>query len=103
MAPKKPTPDTIQTQSVVKGSSGARVNKVKYDAMRNALLKAVPTSKDGIPFKELPNAVAAHLPADWEGSVSWYVTTVKLDLEANGELERVAGAKPQRVRRIRKR
>ena len=35
---------------------------------------------------------------EWEGSVGWYATAVKLDLEARGELERVPGAKPQRVR-----
>lgn len=33
------------------------------------------------------------------GSVSWYTTTVKLDLEARGELERVPGSRPQRLRR----
>jgi hypothetical protein len=29
------------------------------------------------------------------GSVSWYTTTVKLDLEARGGIARVKGAKPQ--------
>lgn len=29
----------------------------------------------------------------------WYVTTVKLDLEARGELVRVAGVKPQHLMR----
>jgi hypothetical protein len=34
----------------------------------------------------------------FEGSVSWYVTTVKLDLETRGVVERVPGQKPQRLR-----
>jgi hypothetical protein len=33
------------------------------------------------------------------GSVNWYTVTVKLDLEARRVLERVAGARPQRLRR----
>jgi hypothetical protein len=33
-----------------------------------------------------------------EGSISWYVTTVKLDLEARGLIARVPGSHPQRLR-----
>ena len=33
-----------------------------------------------------------------EGSISWYVTTVKLDLEARGLIERVPRSRPQRLR-----
>ena len=32
------------------------------------------------------------------GSVSWYTTTVKLDMEVKREIERVPGSKPQRLR-----
>ena len=31
------------------------------------------------------------------GSVAWHTTTVKLNMEVDGELERVAGAKPQHL------
>jgi hypothetical protein len=58
----------------------------------------------GVEFKELPGLVEQHLlPADREalGSVSWYTTTVKLDLEVRGEIERIEGSKPQRLRRSR--
>ena len=33
-------------------------------------------------------------------SVGWYATTVKLDLEARGLIERVPDARPQRLRRV---
>jgi len=39
-----------------------------------------------------------YLRERFEGSVSWYFTTVKLDLEARGILERVPGERPQRIR-----
>jgi hypothetical protein len=45
--------------------------------------------------------VAEHLPEDeldQLGSVSWYTTTVKLDLEVKGEIERIPGSSPQRLR-----
>jgi Family of unknown function (DUF6958) len=34
------------------------------------------------------------------GSVGWYTTSVNLDLEARGLIERVPGAQPQRLRRV---
>lgn len=96
--------ETIETLNVNPGVGGARVNRARYEAMRKALLKAVPEGKDGIAFRELPNAVKVHLPGGelpGGGSIGWYVTTVKLDLEARGILERLEGVSPQRVRRPR--
>jgi hypothetical protein len=34
----------------------------------------------------------------FNGSVMWYVTTVKLDLEARGEIKRVPNSRPQLVK-----
>ena len=55
---------------------------------------------DGVEFKELPALVELELSDDERerlGSLIWYVTTVKLDLEVRGEVERVDGASPQRL------
>ncbi|MGB5160951.1 MAG: hypothetical protein WBP10_11325 [Thermoanaerobaculia bacterium] len=74
----------------------------KYEAVRQAILTAVPKSGEGLLFKELPGRVREHLPADKLenlGSVSWYTTTVKLDLESRGEVKRVPGSRPQRLLR----
>ena len=62
---------------------------------------AVPADAKGIPFKELPAAVRGRIdPMLFAGaSIGWYATTVKLDLEARGLIERVPEAKPQRLRR----
>ena len=49
-------------------------------------------------FKDLPAAVESALERPFDGSVSWYVTTVKLDLEARGVIVRVPKARPQRLR-----
>lgn len=55
-----------------------------------------------MPFSELSEKVKSALPAKQLaelGSVSWYTTTVKLDLEVRGNLYRVEGARPQRLLR----
>lgn len=92
----------VMTRHPDPAKSGARIEKDKYEALRKAILRAVPPGKAGIPFKELPRRVAALLPPGAKarlGSVSWYTVTVKLDLEARGFLERVPGETPQRLRR----
>ncbi len=83
--------------------SGTNVDGTKYAAVRAAMLKAIPRSKDGASFKELPELVLDRLPEGeipGGGSIMWWTTTVKLDLEARGLIERVPGARPQRVRRV---
>ncbi len=93
---------TVMTKTVSKGKGGTRVSKTKYDAVRKALLAVVPKKKAGIAFKDLAKLVAPKLPKEMlpaKGSASWLTVVVKLDLEARGLLERVDGAKPQRVRR----
>ena len=92
----------VQTRHPDPGKSGPRISRVKYDAVREALLKAVPRDPEGVLFKELPERVRRLLPRRVRenlGSINWYTVTVKLDLEARRVLERVPGARPQRLRR----
>lgn len=78
-----------------------RCHAGRYHAMKAALLEVIPANAEGIAFAELREAVRAKLPATlFEGaSVGWFVTSVKLDLEARGQIERVAGSGPQYLRR----
>lgn len=72
----------------------------KYDAVRAAILNVVPKDAPGVVARDLPALVADRLSkANKEklGSVAWHTTTVKLNMEVDGELARVAGAKPQRL------
>jgi hypothetical protein len=71
--------------------------------VRQAILTAVPRRTDGCPFRELPATLRGIIPGrDLRrlGSLTWYTVTVKLDLEARGEIERVPGVQPQRLRRV---
>ena len=65
--------------------------------MREAILNSSRTS-DVMTFRTLMEDAGRRLEGKFEGSVSWYVTTVNLDLEARGESERVPGSQPQQLR-----
>ena len=80
-----------------------RINTWKYELVKTTILNVVPFDEGGSAFKTLFDQVTEQLsPEELEnlGSVGWYTTTVKLDLEARGFIERVPGSKPQRLRRL---
>lgn len=98
------TTDRVETLHPA-GKQGVRIERAKYDTMRRALLRVIPRRKDGVPFLDLVDLVEPHLdPEAFTAEVSrpWYVTTVKQDLEARGLVEQVPGARPQRLRRMRR-
>ena len=78
----------ILTLHPEEGKRGVNISRAKYEMVRQAILKAV-RSQGSITFKGLVSLVEYKLRNRFEGSISWYVTTVKLDLEARGEIERV--------------
>ncbi len=82
-----------------RGKSGVRISKAKYDLVRRAILESLDADPP-ITFARLIEEVAAKLAGAFEGSVSWYVTTVKLDMEARREIERVPASSPQRLRAV---
>jgi hypothetical protein len=69
------------------GKSGVNIDRVRYETIRAAILAAVGEAGE-IGFTELIADVQHRLAGRFAGSVPWYVTTVKLDLEARGLLER---------------
>lgn len=79
------------------GKRGVHITKARYDAVAQAIVASIAMA-GVVPFKDLAAQVEARLPADFDGAVGWYTTTVKLDLEARGVLERVPGASPQQIR-----
>ena len=92
---------TVATKNPGKGKKAPRIDAARYDAMKAALLAVVPRAGDGVRFADLADLVEKRLPsATFKGaSILWYVTTVKLDLEARGLIRRVPGSSPQRLLR----
>ena len=87
--------ERIMTQHPA-GKRGVNIDRDKYEQIREAILATL-EKVDDLPFQKLPPAVARKLP-NFDGSVSWYTTTVKLDLEARGLIERIPDSTPQRLR-----
>lgn len=94
--------DTVEALNPQPGKQSTRVNKANYEAYRRVLLSVIPKSRQGVEFRSLPDLVAPRLPTDVANATKpmWWVTTVKLDLEARGLIERVPGSSPQRLRRL---
>lgn len=78
------------------GKQGVNISKAKYDVIRQAILDVVKTN-ESITFSEMTRSVEEKLAGNFDGSIPWYVTTVKLDLEARGEIERIPGSSPQQL------
>ena len=76
---------------------GVNISKEKYEIIREAILCVLKTEKE-ISFMKLSRAVEKEVKGKMEGSVTWYVTTVKLDLEARGLVKRVPNSRPQLVK-----
>jgi len=88
--------DMIRTLHPEK-KQGVNISKAKYEIICKAILSTLHTQKE-MTFMNLSRAVEKEVNGNFEGSVTWYVTTVKLDLEARGVVKRVPNSRPQLVR-----
>ena len=96
-----PAEERVVCETPTPGKKPTRIHKWKYDLLRGVILDIVGGSPDGVEFKSLSGLVEAQLSPEQLsdlGSVSWYTTSVKLDMEVKGDIVRVAGATPQRLR-----
>ncbi len=76
---------------------GVNISREKYEIIRKAIISTLRKQKE-MTFRNLSRAVAKEVDGTFDGSVTWYVTTVKLDLEARGEVRRVPNSRPQVVK-----
>ena len=88
--------DMIRTLHPEK-KQGVNISREKYEIIRKAILSALHKQNE-ISFMNLSRAVEKEVNGSFEGSVNWYVTTVKLDLEARGMIKRVPNSRPQLLR-----
>lgn len=79
------------------GKQGVNIHRSLYDPMKNAMLDELEVSGE-ITFSQLLERLKIRLAGTFPKSVSWYGTTVKLDLEARGLLHCTRGKGPQKIR-----
>ena len=90
--------DTIRTLHPEK-KQGVNISREKYETIRNAILCVLQAQQQKeMTFMKLSRAVEKQVNGNFDGSVMWYVTTVKLDMEARGEIKRVQNSRPQLVK-----
>ena len=90
--------DVIRTLHPEK-KQGVNISRDKYEIIRKAILATLRVRKE-MTFMNLSRAVEKEVNGNFEGSVNWYVTTVKLDMEARGEIKRVPNSRPQLVKLV---
>jgi len=88
--------ETIRTLHPEK-KQGVNISKEKYEIIRKSISSTLRQHKE-MTFMKLSHAVEKELRGKFDGSVNWYVTTVKLDLEARGSVKRVPNSRPQLVK-----
>ena len=91
-------PETIHTLHPDK-KQGVKISREKYETIRKAILSTLRKQRE-MTFMNLSRAVEKEVRGNFDGSVTWYVTTVKLDLEARGIIKRVPHSRPQLVKLV---
>lgn len=93
--------EKIEIENVNSPGRTERVNRAKYDAMREALLAVLPYTPPGLKVPEAKAALLPRLPeALFPGGdkAGWWLKAVQLDLEAKGIIKR-APSKPVQLYR----
>ncbi|NUS68810.1 MAG: hypothetical protein HOQ41_10695 [Ensifer adhaerens] len=93
--------EKIEIENIVSPGHKYRVDRVKYEAMREALLAVLPPSTPGLTVADAKEQLLPLLPQDLfpgGAKAGWWLKAVQLDLEAKGTIEREA-SKPLRLHR----
>ena len=87
----------IAVENVNVPGQTSNVDKIKYLAVKKALVDALPKKAPGLTFAELCDAIKPRLNELFPGGakVGWWAKTVQLDLEAKGTIKRT-NSKPLR-------
>lgn len=94
--------DKIEIENVNKPGKSERVDRAKYQAMRKALLAALPDEAPGLTVPDAKDALLPLLPDELfpQGATAgWWLKAVQLDLEAKGVIKR-APRKPVHLYRL---
>jgi len=81
-------PDPLKT--------GVNIERKKYEQVYSAILEAL-QQEGALTFTQLCTSVEKLIGNGFQGSLNWYIVSVKLDLEARSVIERLPG-RPHRMR-----
>lgn len=82
------------------GKNGVNISKAKYDQVKRVVLKVI-TEQQPVSFSDMFEIANGILKDEsFDGKPGWYVTTVKLDLEARKVVERIPKTSPHQLRLV---
>ena len=81
------------------GKKGVNILRRRYDVIADYIIKTIKKEKE-ITYQDLDDQAKIELKDKFDGSISWYIVSVKLDLEARGVIERIPKTSPHKVRMI---
>ncbi len=84
------------------GKKGVHILKRRYDLVADTILQLMREHEGAISFSTLVREGKARLKTKLDGSPAWYLTTVKLDLEARGIIQRLDAPGPQVLQLVEK-
>lgn len=76
--------------------NGVYILKRRYDVIKDYILDII-RNQPNITFSDLADQAHNDLQGSFDGKVVWYITTVKLDLEARGLVRRVPKTSPHQL------
>ncbi len=79
------------------GKKGVNINRDKYEFIKNYILQKL-NDVGQITFSDLADAAVDEISQEFDGKVLWYITTVKLDLEARKLIERIPKTSPHVIK-----
>jgi hypothetical protein len=88
-----PIGEKILIENIASPGHVARVDRRKYEAMREALLAVLPGSEPGLTVADAKAAVLPRLPDELfpDGAkAGWWLKAAQLDMEAKGVIRRAA-------------
>ncbi len=83
--------DKIEIENINTPGRTNRVDRAKYDAMRDALLAVLPDEAPGLTVADAKEALLPRLPDvlfPQGKTAGWWLKAVQLDLEAKGVVKR---------------
>ena len=81
------------------GKQGVNILERRYELVKDTLIALLQTHGE-ISYKELNEMAEGELAGKLDGSIPWYVVSVKLDLEARGVITRIPKTSPHRIKLV---
>ena len=67
------------------GKQGVNISRSKYNMIKNSMVSVLKENGE-VRWKDLKDIVEEDLKGRFEGSIPWYFTSIKLDLQARNEI-----------------